>query len=310
MGCALSNSRLGSGLLFGLAAYGLWGLFPLYFSLLDAVSPVEVVAHRVLWSLAFLLILLGITRGWHTLKPVLRSRRALALLAVASVAIAINWTTYVYSVATAQMVEASLGYYINPLVTVLLGVVVLRERLRMSQSAAIVIAAVGVVVIGVGVGAPPWIGLTLAFTFGAYGLLKKLAGVDAIPSLTVETAVLLPVAAVVLAVGEVNGTAAFVQDGIGISILLLLLGPITAIPLLAYGAAANRLPLTTLGIMQYLTPSILLMLGIVVFGETVSTPEWIGFGLIWLALTMFSLDALRHARSSNRADRLEVVEPT
>ena len=290
-------------------AYGLWGLFPLYFSLFDSVSPVEVVAYRIVWSLAFCVLLLVITRSFGSVRDVMRTPRQLGLLIGAAVAITINWTTYVYSVSTDQVVEAALGYFINPLVTVALGVVVLRERLRSWQWAAIGIAAVGVIVIGIGEQAAPWLGLVLAFSFGSYGLLKKMAGVNAIPSLTVETAVLLPFAFIVLVVIESAGSVAVVSQGWGMGALLALLGPVTAIPLLAYAAAANRLPLALLGILQYSTPTVIFILGITVFGDTVNTLEWIGFGFIWLALAVFSTDAWRKSRQDNRAVALEVTEP-
>lgn len=262
-----------------------------------------------MWSLAFCVLLLAITRGFGNVRDVLRTPKRLGLLLGAAVAITINWTTYVWSVATNQVVEAALGYFINPLVTVALGVVVLRERLRAWQWAAIAIAAVGVTIIGIGEAAAPWLGLVLAFSFGAYGLLKKMAGVDAIPSLTVETAFLLPFAFIVLVVIESAGSAAIVSEGWGMGALLAFLGPVTAVPLLAYAAAANRLPLALLGVLQYSTPSVIFVLGITVFGDTVNTLEWIGFGFIWTALAIFSTDAWRQSRSTNRADALEVAEP-
>lgn len=267
-------------------------------------------AHRVIWSLVFLLIVIAVMKGWTSVTSVLRSGKSLGLLALAAIAITVNWTTYVYAVSTNQVVESSLGYFINPLVTVALGVVILREKLRGAQWGAVAVASLGVIIIGIGSGATPLIGLTLAFSFGIYGLVKKIAGVDAIPSLTIETAMLLPIAAAVLAVAEINGDAAFIIDGPGITILLLLLGPITAVPLLAYVAAAHRLPLSTLGITQYLTPTVLFVLGLTVFGESVSLIEWSGFTIIWLALAWFTVDLYRHSRRPTRMDELEVTEPT
>ncbi|MGA0944618.1 MAG: EamA family transporter RarD [Candidatus Nanopelagicales bacterium] len=308
---APKRSELTTGLLFGIAAYGLWGTFPLYFSLFDDVNPVEVVAYRIVWSLAFCLLLLVIIRGgWREVTQTLRNRRSLGLLSLASIAIAINWTTYVYSVSTNQVVEAALGYFINPLISVAMGVVILRERLNAPQWTAVAIAGVGVVIIGFAEGAAPWIGLILALSFGSYGLLKKLAGVGALPGLTVETLVLLPVAGVVLGYFEVQGSAAVTSSGWGMGVLLALLGPVTAIPLMAYAAAANRLPLATLGILQYSTPTVIFILGITVFGDVVNTGEWIGFTLIWVALAVFSTDALRRSRQSRPIDALEVSEPT
>lgn len=288
----------------------MWGATPLYFSLLDAASPIEIVAHRVIWSLVFLIGIILVTRGWDSTLAVFKSRRSVLLLSLASVAITVNWTTFIYAISTDQVVESSLGYFINPLVSVSLGVLVLRERLRLGQWIAVSIAAMGVITIGIGSGAAPIIGLMLAFSFGSYGLLKKLAGIDAIPSLTVETAMLFPLAIAVLAYAEVSGSAAFIVDGLGFSILLMLLGPFTAIPLLAYVAAANRLPLSTLGLAQYVTPTVLFIFGITIFSESVQPLEWIGFGLIWLALALFSVDLLRHSRRPSVLDTLEVAEPT
>lgn len=264
----------------------------------------------MIWSLVFLLIVIALLRGWTSVGSVLRSAKSVGLLAIAAIAITVNWTTYVYAVSTDQIVESSLGYFINPLVSVTLGVVILRERLRGAQWGAVALATVGVIIIGIGSGATPLIGLILAFSFGTYGLVKKIAGVDAIPSLTIETAMLFPVAAAVLAVSEINGNAAFIIDGPGITVLLLLLGPITAIPLLAYVAAANRLLLSTLGITQYLTPTVLFILGLTVFGESVSATEWSGFVVIWLALAVFTIDLYRHSRRPARVEELEVTEPT
>lgn len=301
---------MATGLLFAVAAYGLWGLFPLYFSLFDSVAPIEVVAYRIVWSLAFCLLLLAITRTWGSVGEVLHKPRTLMLLTGAAIAITINWTTYVYSVSTDQVVDAALGYFINPLVSVAMGVIVLRERLRAWQWTAVGIALLGVVIIGIGESATPWLGLILAFSFGTYGLLKKLAGVDAIPSLTIETAVLVPFAVLVLGMIEMQGSASIASNGWGLGTLLALLGPVTAIPLLAYAAAANRLPLAVLGITQYATPTVIFILGITVFGDTVNTVEWAGFALIWFALAVFSTDTWRHRGRPNRAEELEVAEPT
>ncbi len=304
------RSEVTSGLLFGLLAYGLWGTFPLYFSLFDELNPVEVVAYRITWSLIFCVILIAIFGDWRAVRSILRSPRQLALLGTASVAIAINWTTYVYSVSTNQVVEAALGYFINPLVTVAMGVVILRERLRRPQWSAVAIAAVGVVIIGVAKGAAPWVGLILAFSFGTYGLMKKLAGAGALPGLTVETLLLLPVAGVVLGYFQVHGGTAIATHGWGLGTLLALLGPVTAIPLMAYAAAANRLPLATVGILQYLTPTIIFIMGITIFGDSVSAFQLLGFCLIWTALAVFSYDTVRHSRRASPLDALEVAEPT
>ncbi|MEX1210538.1 MAG: EamA family transporter RarD [Candidatus Nanopelagicales bacterium] len=297
-----------SGLLFAMGAFGLWGVFPLYFSLFDGVNPIEVVAYRILWSFLFCAILLFFIRGWSATGQALRNPRQLGLLTLASIAIAINWTTYVYSVSTDQVVESALGYFINPLVTVAMGVVILHERLNRNQVIAVAIAAVGVITIGFAEGVVPWIGLTLALSFGTYGLLKKMAGVGAVPGLTVETLVLLPIAAIALGYFEVQGSAAVANSGWGMGVLLALLGPITAIPLMWYSAAANRLPLATLGVMQYFTPTVIFILGITVFGDYVNSGEWVGFGLIWIALAVFSVDGVRRSRRPSDPDEAEAPE--
>lgn len=276
-------------------------MFPLYFALLTAVSPFEIVAHRAIWSLIFVLILIAIWRQWADLRRAL-TPRTIGLLAAAILFLSINWVVYVYSIDANEVVQGALGYFINPLVSVALGVVLLSERLGRTQWLAIGIAAVAVLVLTVSYGGIPWISLTLAFSFGLYGLIKKRANVDALPSLAVETAVVTPIALVYLWYLEANGEAAFVIDGWGISILLILLGPITALPLLAFGAAAIRIPLSSLGVIQYVTPTVIFLLGITVFGESMPALRWVGFVLVWIALVIFTADAWRRSR-------VPVVEP-
>lgn len=289
-------------------AYGLWGLFPLYFRLLDDVSPVEVVANRVVWSLVFLAILTTATRSWRRTLVAASSRRDVVLLGVAAAFLALNWGFYVYAVSTNQVVEASLGYFINPLVSVGLGVLVLRERLRRLQWLAVGVAVAAVAVLAVSYGRPPWISLVLAFSFGIYGLIKKQVGAGAVESLTIETAVLAPIALAVIIGFSVQGASAMTTDGVATDVLLVLLGPVTAIPLLAFGGAATRIPLSTLGLMQYLTPVFQFLLGVLVFGEAMSPTRWAGFLLVWISLVIMSVDGLRQARShQGRMDG--VIEP-
>jgi chloramphenicol-sensitive protein RarD len=289
----------------------MWGAFPLYFALLDAVSPVEVVAHRVVWSLVFLIIVITIARTWRTVIGVLTWRRV-GLLALAAAFLAINWGVYVYAVASNQVIQASLGYFINPLVSVGLGVIFLRERLVRGQWIGVGIALLAVLVLTASYGQLPWISLILAFSFGLYGLIKKFVGIGAVASLTIETAALAPFAIALLFAWEMNGTAAFVLDGTTITILLILLGPVTALPLLAFGASANRIPLATVGILQYLTPILQFLLGLLVFQEQMTAGRWIGFVLVWLALVVFTASALqqqRRGKLSRDLEELEVSEP-
>jgi chloramphenicol-sensitive protein RarD len=283
----------------------MWGAFPLYFALLTMVSPIEVVAHRIVWSLAFLILVVSVTRRWADVVQAVRSRRTLGLLALGAICVSINWTTYVWAIGHGYVVESSLGYFMNPLLAVLLGVIVFRERLRRGQWIAVMFAAAALVVLTMSVGHFPIVGLVIALSFAFYGLMKKLAGVSGMASLTVETTLLLPVALTVIGVMNAAGATGFGSLGWGTSLLMVLLGPITAVPLIAFGAAANRLPLSTIGLMQYITPMSAFILGITVFGEHQTPAEWAGFGLVWIGLIVFAVDAFRATRPS-RLDPLEV----
>lgn len=275
------------------------------------MSPVEVVANRVVWSLVFLAILISVTRTWARTLSLARSRRTVGLLATGSLFLAVNWGIYVYAVATDQVLEASLGYFINPLVSVTFGVVLLRERLRVGQWVAVGIAVAAVVVLAVSYGRLPWISLTLAFSFATYGLIKKYVGAGSVETLTIETAVLAPVALVTMAAFAAQGTSALTTAGVRVDVLLILLGPVTAIPLLAFGGASTRIPLSTLGLMQYFTPVLQFLLAVVVFNEAMSTTRWLGFLLVWLSLTVMSVDGLRQASGRRREveQNLEVIQP-
>ena len=295
-----------SGAALGAGAYVLWGLFPLYWPLLEPSSPLEVLAHRVLWSLVVVGVLLAATRRVDRVRAAVADRRRLLMLATAAVVVAVNWGTYIYGVSSDQVVETSLGYFVNPIVTVLLGVLVLGERLRPAQWAAMSVAFVAVVVLSVEGGRPPWIALVLAFSFGTYGLLKKTVGVGAVEGLAIETAVLFPVAAVFVAVLGVTGAGTFGSEGSGHALLLALSGVVTAVPLLMFGAAASRIPLSTLGVLQYVAPTIQFLIGITVFDEPLPPVRLLGFVLVWLGLVMFTVDLVRFHR---RQLRLAVTAP-
>lgn len=288
------------GLLLGVAAYALWGAFPLYWPLLEPAGAVEILAHRIAWSLLTMgavLLLFGRRRQFLAL---LADRRKVLLLTAAAAVISVNWGTYIWGVNNGRVVEASLGYYINPLVTVLMGVFILRERLRPWQWFAMAVAGLAVVVLTLEYGALPWVALTLAFSFGSYGLAKKSAGVEAVESLTFETMVLAPVAIGWLVWLWAAGDAHFGTAGTGHALLLVGTGIVTAVPLLCFGAAAIRVPMVTLGLLQYLAPTIQFVIGITVSGESMSPWRWAGFSLVWLALVVFTWEALRHRRSQLR----------
>ena len=300
----MSDTRRGAA--FGATAYLLWGIFPLYFPLLDPAGAVEVLAHRIVWSLLVVVVLARLTGRWSAVRSALADRRKVSRLGAAACFLAVNWGVYIYGVTTDRVVETSLGYFINPLVTVMLGVVVLRERLRRAQWAALAVATVAVVFLAVQSGRIPWIALVLAFSFGTYGLLKKTSGVGAVEGLTVETAVLTPAALVYLAVIQARGEATLTTHGPGHAALLALTGLITAVPLLSFGAAATRIPLTMLGLLQYLAPTMQFLLGVLAFHEAMGLARLLGFGLVWVALCMFTADLLHEHR---RPSRLAVPEP-
>lgn len=299
------ESEVRRGTLYGAAAYLLWGVFPLYFPLLRPAGAIEILLHRVVWSLAVCLVLVVVLRTWREVRAVLHSPRALGMLAVAAAVIAVNWGTYIYGVNSGQVVQASLGYFINPIVTVALGVLVLGERLRRAQWVAIAIGAVAVVVLTIDYGGPPWIALTLAFSFGVYGLVKNRVGrgVGALTSLTVETAVLAPVALVVLLWLGASGSSTFTTEGASHALLLVTTGLVTAVPLLFFASAARRVPLTTIGLLQYLAPVLQFTIGVLVFRETMPPSRWAGFALVWTALVVLTADTLRSSRARARLAR-------
>ncbi|HWG95271.1 MAG TPA: EamA family transporter RarD [Mycobacteriales bacterium] len=294
------------GTAYGAAAYLLWGLFPLYWPLLRPSTALEVLAHRILWSLAVVVVLLAVLRRLPAVLTVLRDRGRAWRLSLAAVVIAVNWTTYIYGVSSGQVVETSLGYFVNPIVTVLLGVLVLGERLRTGQWVAMGLAGAAVVLLTVENGRPPWLALVLAFSFGAYGLLKKTARVGAVEGLGVETLVLLVPAGAFVAWLAASGNGTFGSEGPAHAGLLALSGVVTAVPLLLFGAAASRVPLTTLGILQYLAPTLQFLIGVLLYDEPMPAVKLLGFGLVWVALVLFTSESLRQRR---RQLRLAVAEP-
>lgn len=289
------------GLLLGAAAYSLWGLFPLYWTLLEPAGAIEILAHRVVWSALTMVALVALLRRTTALRAAVRDRRSLVLLCVAAVTISFNWVTYIWGVNNGRVVESSLGYFINPIVTVLMGVLILRERLRPLQWAAMGIAGFAAVVLTLDYGRLPWVALILAFSFGTYGLAKKQAGVGAVESLAVETALLAPVAAAYVGWLVASGASHFGTEGPGHTALLVSTGIVTAVPLILFGGAANRISMVSLGLLQYLAPIIQFALGVLWFREDMPLGRWIGFGLVWLALVVLTAEAIRHRRRTLRA---------
>jgi chloramphenicol-sensitive protein RarD len=283
---------------YAFSAYLLWGFLPLYFLALAPTGPWELVAWRILLSLGFCIILLTVMRGWERLSRIMRRPRLLGLTAVAGALIYVNWQVYIVAALTGHVIETSLGYFINPIVTVLLGVLVLRERLRVTQWAALGLATLAVAVIVVGYGAFPWVALTLAFSFGLYGLVKKRLGpsVDAVSGLTLESMWLVPVAIVLLVVVASTTGITLGTNGAGHAVLLGLAGVVTATPLLLFAAGSRRVPLTAMGMLQFVAPILQFIIGVWLLGEEMSTARWVGFILVWIALAVLTIDSLVYAR--------------
>lgn len=278
------------GLLYGLGAYVTWGVFPAFFPLLKPAGPGEILAHRIVWTVGVMVVVLAAGRLLPQLRQI--SRGTWLLLACASALISANWLIYIFAVNYGHVVDAALGYFINPLVSVLLGVIIFRERLNRPQWAALLIAIAAVVLLSAGVGGMPMIALGVALSFGLYGAVKKVVPVDPRVSVTIETLIAAPFAVAYLVALQSAGQSQFTNHGPWHIVLMLLCGPITAIPLLLFGAAAQRLPLVTIGLLQYLTPSMQMTWGLVVGGEQMSATRWAGFALIWTALAVFTAEAL------------------
>lgn len=293
-----SHGEHRTGLLLGFSAYGMWGLLPLYWNALEPAGAVEVLAHRMVWSLPTALVILVLLRRWSWIRPLAREPRKLGMIVLASTLIAVNWGLFIWAVEVDKVIEASLGYFINPLISIALGVLLLRERLRPAQWAAVGIGVLAVAVMSVAYGRMPWLSLTLASSFALYGLIKKRVRLDGVEGFGAETAVqFLPALVVLLSLGA-RGEATFTAEGPGHTVLLSLAGLATALPLIFFGGAAVRLPLSTIGLLQYLTPVSMFLLGLLVFHEEMPPERWAGFLLVWTALSVLTWDALRTARRS------------
>jgi chloramphenicol-sensitive protein RarD len=286
-----------NGMLAALGAYTIWGLLPVYWKAIQHVPSLEILCHRMVWSLVFVLLLLAWTRRWQWLER-LRQRPAMVLpFVVSAILLSVNWFVYIWAVNSGRIVDASLGYFINPLVSVLLGVVFLREQLRPGQWAAIALAAAGVAYLTWNFGQLPWIALTLAFTFGIYGLIRKTAPLGSLEGFSVEAAVMFVPALLFLLYQEASGTAAFSHDGLSTTLLLAFAGVATAVPLLLFAYGAQRVPLTTLGILQYVAPTLQFLLGVFLYHESFTAARLVGFSLIWTSLLLYWAEgALRRHR--------------
>ena len=281
------------GILYAAACYSAWGLFPIYFKALHSIPSLEILLHRMVWALVFLLLVLAARRQWSWIRNVVRQPKLLAGFAASALLLSANWFLYIWAINNDRIVDASLGYFMTPLVNVFLGFILLKERLRSVQWFAIACAGLGVLWLGLQTGHPPWIALVLATTFGMYGLLRKTAALGALEGLSLETMLLFPFALAYLIYLALHGQSAFLQTTTATQFLLLAAGPITAIPLLMFAAAARRIPLATLGLMQYISPTIQLFIGIWLYNEQFSHDRMLGFLGIWAGLLVYSLDSLR-----------------
>lgn len=278
---------MNKGIWYGIAAYAMWGFFPIYWKLLHDVPALQVIGHRIGWSFALLLLYIFITRQWNDFRRAAFDWKTVGIYTVAGVLLSINWLVYVWGVNAGFIVETSLGYFINPLLSVLFGVVFLREKLRPLQWIPVVIAAIGVGYLTYTYGRPPWIALSLAVSFGLYGLVKKLSPLGSVFGLTLETGIVFPAALIYLSVVQINGTAGFLHDGTIVDLLLIGAGIVTTVPLLMFASAAKRIPLNMVGILQYLAPTIQFLIGVFIYKEPFDQDRLIGFGIVWLALIVF-----------------------
>jgi chloramphenicol-sensitive protein RarD len=293
-----TRSEKSLGLIFGLSAYILWGLFPLFWPLLKPASAYEIVAHRAVWTLVFCLIVLAFNKKLRAMFSRLRERKILIGLTATALLISVNWITYIWATNSGHVVEASLGYYINPLVMIAFGVILLKEKMRAGQWLAVAIATVGVVILTVDYGRLPWIAISLALSWGSYGVIKKVLDLGALEGLTIETLISLLPYAIFLLILQNQGKGQFGQST-GITLLLLSAGVITAVPLLLFNGSTTRLPYTVIGLLQYITPTIQFSIGVWIRHEDMPVARWIGFFVIWIALITLGIDLVRSSRSIN-----------
>ena len=288
---------MNKGIWYGIGAYVTWGLFPVYWKWLHNVPALQLISHRVLWSFLLLLVVILVSRQRDAFRAAALRPRVLRIYVVAAVLIGINWLVYIWAVNAGFIVEASLGYYINPLLNVLMGVLFLRERLRPLQWVPLGLATVGVLYLAFAYGSLPWIALTLAFTFGLYGLVKKTAPLGSLHGLTLETGLLFLPALFYLLYSEMNGQGAFLHSGSLLDVLMMGAGLMTTVPLLMFASAARRIPLSLVGILQYIAPTLQFLLGVLVYGEPFTHTQSVGFGIVWLALILFGVEGYLATRS-------------
>lgn len=292
---------MNKGIWYAIAAYSIWGLFPLYWKPLHNVPALQIIGHRIGWSFILLILIIVLTRQWRAFRAVAFERRTLGVYTISAILVSVNWLIYIWAVNAGFIVESSLGYFINPLLSVLLGVIFLREKLRPWQWLPVALAAVGVVIVSFAYGAFPWIAVSLALSFGLYGLVKKQAPLNALHGLTIETGILFIPALIYLLVLESQGQGAFLHTDVTSNLLMIGAGAVTTIPLLLFSSAAQRIPLALVGIIQYITPTGQFLIGVFVYKEAFTAAQFVGFGLVWAALIIFTLEGLRTRKTQQSA---------
>jgi chloramphenicol-sensitive protein RarD len=286
----MSASEQTKGAWYAALAYVVWGFFPIYWKFLSGISALQLTCHRIVWSGVVLLILIGRSQEWRTLSTAIRSPRVVGIYTVAAIVIAVNWLIFVWAVSVDQIVQTSLGYFINPLLSVVLGVVFFRERLRYLQWVSVAVAAAGVLYLTIALGSPPWIALSLAASFGTYGLMKKIAPLSAVQGLALETAILFPPAAAYLISAELAGSGALLHSGLLRDLLMVAGGPLTTFPLLLFAAGVRRIPLSLVGMLQYINPTMQALTAVFIYHEPFTRVQLVGFGLVWAALALFAVE--------------------
>jgi chloramphenicol-sensitive protein RarD len=292
----MSNEKT-KGVIYAIAAYTLWGVLPIYWKLIDSVFSMEILSNRIVWAFVFTIAIIGVTKQWEELKLVAKDKKQMLYIFIASILIAFNWGLYIWAVNSDKIVDASLGYYINPLLAVVLGVVIFKEKLSFLQGGALFIAFIGVIIKTMQYGKIPWISLGLAISFALYGATKKSIKANSIVGLTLETIMLTPAALAYIGVRQLSGVGAFQKEGVVVILLLIGAGIVTAVPLLLFASGARRLPMSVLGFTQYISPTISLVIGIFVYHEGFTAVDMVGFGFIWVALVVYSISQIREVRS-------------
>lgn len=299
----MKNERT-AGIIYAVAAYTLWGILPVYWKLINSVFSIEILTNRIVWAFVFTILVIAVTKQWGELKLIIKDRKQMFYIFIASIMIAINWGLYIWAVNSGRIVDSSLGYYINPLLAVALGVLIYREKLSYWASASLVVASIGVIIKTVQYGKIPWISLGLAVSFALYGAIKKSVKANSIVGLTLETAMLTPFAAAYVIYRQVSGLGAFRTEGTVVILLLIGAGVVTAVPLLLFSSGAKRLPLSLVGFTQYISPTISLLIGVLVYHEGFTTVDMIAFCFIWAALAMYSFSQINLAKSLKNVEQI------